>query len=51
VSNVLRVCDVRVGILPVVMWVQVTNEINSRYIPLVAGGQLLGVEQQAMCLG
>ena len=34
-SNVLRVCDVRVGVLPVVMRVQVyyLNENNSLYTP------------------
>ena len=46
----LKVCDVRVGILPMVMWVQVSyqNEKDSLYIPLVAGGRLLRAEQQAM---
>jgi len=47
---VLKVCDVRVGVLPVVMWVHVyyLNEKDSLYIPLVAGGRLLQAGQQAM---
>ena len=34
--QVLKVCDVRVGVLPVVMWVQVCygNENDSLYVPL-----------------
>jgi len=46
VSYALKVCDVRVGVVPVVMWVQVCywNENDSLCIPLVAGGRLLGVE-------
>jgi len=45
--SVLKVCDVRVGVLPVVMWVQVyyQNEKDSPHIPLVAGGRLLQAEQ------
>ena len=41
---------VGVGVLPVAMWVQVCywNENDSMYIRLVAGGRLLGAEQQAM---
>jgi hypothetical protein len=27
VSNVLKVCDVRVGVLPVVMWLQVFSSL------------------------
>jgi len=48
--QVLKVCDVRVGVLPVVMWVQVCygNENDSLYIPLVAGGWQSGAGQQAM---
>ena len=49
-SKVLKVCDVRVGVLPVVMWVQVyyENENDSLYIPLVAGGRRSQAAQQAM---
>ena len=49
-SNVLKLCDVRVGVVPVVMWVQVYyfNEKDSLYIPLVAGGWLLQAGQQAI---
>jgi len=49
----LKVCDVRVGVLPVVMWVQVyyLNEKDSLYITLVAGDRLLQAEQQAMSPG
>jgi len=50
VSNVLKVCDVRVGLVPVVMWVQVyyLNEKDSLYVPLVPGSRLLQAGQQAM---
>ena len=43
-------CDVRVSVVPVVMWVQVyyENGNESLYIPLVAGGWRLGAGQQAM---
>ena len=46
-SYVLKVCDVRVGVVPVVMWVQVCywNAKDSLYIPLLAGCRLLGAEQ------
>ena len=46
----LKVCDVRVGVVPMAMWVQVyyVNEKDSLYIPLVAGGRRLQAGQQAM---
>ena len=52
-SSVLKVCDVRVGVVPMVMWVQVyyLNEKDSLDIPLVADGQLLQAGQQAVHLG
>jgi len=50
VSNVLKLCDIHVGVVPVVMWVQVyyLNEEDSLYIPLAAGGRLLQAGQQAI---
>jgi len=53
VSNVLKMCGVRVGVLSMVMWAEVcySNENDSLTIPLVAGGRLLGAEQQATRLG
>ena len=49
-GRVCQICgsDIRVCVLPVVMWVQVCyyNEINSLYITLVAGSRLFGVEHQ-----